>query len=178
MRLSADLSRIEGSLKHGQVFLKKKYLFYIMFGLIAVISILGIVMTLLEHMENPDARTPVVIIIFILGPAFLFVPLLIILLKNNKACKEILLWLEDNDIVELNAYSKKIDTWNPTALFPAIKIQVEFEFDEKHCSFVSEKKLYGGGIPEGYHQVWAKYADKEINILYSPKYNQVLILKN
>ena len=31
---------------------------------------------------------------------------------------------------------------------------------------------------KGYHSIWSKYANKELRILYSPKYDQVMILKD
>lgn len=40
----------------------------------------------------------------------------------------------------------------------------------------STARVYGGG--EGYVGCFNKYADREVNILYSPKFDEVMILKD
>lgn len=101
--------------------------------------------------------------------------MLFILVKNNKLVNNIKLWLQD--AVELEAYSKKIGEVR-SGMFSSLstKIQVRFSVDGKVYKRESSAKITG--IPQGYTSWFNKYADREVKILYSPKYEEVLILKD
>ena len=66
--------------------------------------------------------------------------------------------------------------WSPTSIVSTAKIQVAFEFNGQKYSHLSGDNP--NKIEKGYERIWVKYADREINILYSPTYDQVLILKD
>ncbi|GHV02932.1 hypothetical protein FACS1894211_15200 [Clostridia bacterium] len=75
------------------------------------------------------------------------------------------------------AYSSKIDevrsvVWQPKA----IKIQVRFKIAGQQHKKESTAKVLGGW--KGYLGAYKKYADGEIRILYSPKYDEGLIVKD
>ncbi len=62
-----------------------------------------------------------------------------------------------------------------------VKLRVEFFYQgEKHVQVSGEKwpyvKIISGLEGLGYHKVFKNYEGREINILYSPKYDEVLIL--
>ncbi len=62
-----------------------------------------------------------------------------------------------------------------------IKIRVEFFYQgEKHVQISGEKwpyvKIISGLEGLGYHKAFKNYEGREIKILYSPKYDEVLIL--
>jgi len=97
-----------------------------------------------------------------------------LLIRNKKLKQEITLWLED--AVELKAYSKRIGTLTPSLfIIKYAIIQVDFIFNDVKYSRISTGWSRNF---KGYRYAFAKYADREINILYSPKYDQVLILKD
>lgn len=81
------------------------------------------------------------------------------------------------DAVELRAFAKtsEYEHGGGILLLPGNidRIQVEFIFEgKKHVKFSPVKK--SGRIVEGFN----KYVNKAIKILYSPKYDEVLIPKN
>lgn len=170
------LSTIEGSLKHGRLWIGEWTL-----ACYLSICISFITSTILSIFFPQEYKLDLIGTIFaIVGmnlvSAFISILFIFILIKNHKHKKRILLWLKD--VVEIETYSKKIDSyWNPASVISHIKIQVDFKFNEKIISKTSAGKVIGI-TGEGYHKIWAKYADRKINILYSPKYDEVLILKD
>lgn len=90
---------------------------------------------------------------------------------NIKHRKQVLLWLED--AIEMRAYSMKLD-WEPAGFFKVIKIQVQFNYDGEN---LTRNSIGADKNNVGYNHQFNKYANKEIRILYSPKYDQVMILK-
>ena len=101
----------------------------------------------------------------------LFSVCLFIVLKHNQTKKIISLWL--NDTVELDAYSHRID--ESGILLKATKIQVNFMYKGRVYTRESTAKVFGG--QKGCTCTFNKYANKKVRILYSPKYDEVLILK-
>jgi len=92
------------------------------------------------------------------------------IVSNNKLNKKITLWLED--AIQLRAFTMRLDTIS--LKYKPYQLQVNFEFDGKIYQRISAP----GNIIKGYHKIFKKYADRYINILYSPKYDEVLILKD
>ena len=175
-----DLSKIAGSLSHGEFWGESRKRIVISFSLVAGFFFIGLIALIaeisIEQANDPDSM--IRFLLTILGLVFGFtaapLALLILIIRNEKLRDQIVIWL--NDSVELTAYSKAIGVWRPNFLSPATKIQVEFEMDGLHFSRESKGKL-GVGCPEGHHGIWTKYANKPIRILYSPKYDEVLVLK-
>jgi hypothetical protein len=98
-----------------------------------------------------------------------FVILVYILVKNNKLKIRIKIWLED--AIETTAYSKQAGE-NRLGIQPkAIKILVKFKIGDRVIKRESTAKVFGG--QKGYLGTFKKYADREINILYSPKYELI-----
>lgn len=94
--------------------------------------------------------------------------------KNNK--KKVSLWLKD--AVEAKAYSKIISedwSWLLCWLIKGRIIRVNFKINGKRFVRDSNFKFFGG--EKGYIY-GAKYINKEIRIAYSPKYDEVMILKD
>jgi len=118
-----------------------------------------------------------IIITFILADtlSILFFALFILIkIKNNKLKEKIIIWLED--AIEVKAYSKKIGE-NRLGFQPkATKIQVKFKINGKSYIKDSTAKVLGSWA--GYLGTFNKYADREINVLYSLKYDEVLIMKD
>ena len=177
-----DTSRIVGTLKHGSFIGDSHKRVVIVFCLFAgfILLSLAFVVTMLciEQIKEPGSVASFILLIVLVVIGFSISPIVVfvILRRNEKIRKELNLWLDD--AIEIKAYSKEIGDHIPSLLFPAAKIQVEFELNGDHYSFDSEGKQLWGENPAGYHRVWADYIDKEIDILYSPNYKQVMVLKN
>ena len=88
--------------------------------------------------------------------------------------KEIKLWKDD--AVQLKATSKIIDEETFIGEIPTTyyKIEIYFKYQNKRI-----KKISGGQKRfKGYATIYRKYSNRVIDILYSPKYDQVMILKD
>jgi len=174
------LPRIVGTLKwgwfSGESFKKQ------IFALILVESIffLGIVfmvtMLVIEQINDPSSVTLFCISLIggVVGLSICPIIFLILFTQNYKRRKDILLWLDD--AIEVKAYSKTIGEFKPTFEIGSVRIQVIFKVNG--TKYIRESKGKRMGVPEGFHQIWCQYADREINLLYSPKYDQVMILKD
>ena len=168
-----QLSDIDISLSLGQLIWKKQFKAILLFIiLLCIFPIISIIM-LFFPIEWNSQIILVLVIINLLCLAMMFLPIYLLIRDyNNK--KQIKLWL--NDIIEIKAYSRALGEYKSLFLPKGIVIQVEFKIDEKKYIKNSTIKVFGGGT--AYLATFKKYADREIKILYSPKYDQVLILKD
>ena len=180
-----NLKRIAGTLKYGGFDGSKRKLILISYiAFVSVFVIMGVCMILYMTGVIGDGKTDVNVNILeiIVGSLFMFVLLPlgvgILIFKNEKQRNEIKLWLED--AVELKAYSRKIDAFSTLLSQEQYKIQIEFEYGGKSFCCVSRGKIFKNSeeARDGYHAEWRDYLDKEVSILYSPKYEEVMVLKN
>jgi hypothetical protein len=165
------ISEIQGSLKHGQ-FVSVEFTPVCFLGMGASILIVILSSIFIPMESGFDTDTLSILLAGNILDLAIFTFCLVVVLHGYKLKKKIRLWLED--AVELKAYAKKQDDYTEF-IKPSAKISVHFKINGKKYSRVSEGK--SGSLPKGYHGIWTKYADKEIDILYSPKYDQVLVLK-
>lgn len=167
-----DLKDIAASLQYGKPW--SQFITRSIFALIILFTactILLIIVAVIELIE----------LIFVAFVLFILVGLMIVYLVYVKRLKEkITLWMED--AVKLEAVSKAISrypeySWNGNY---SMKLKVMFEYDntryEKISGTPGYKKPHDNSLKAGYSLVFNRYADRKINILYSKKYNQVLIL--
>ena len=104
-----------------------------------------------------------------------FVPIVI----NFKNCKKIKEYLKD--AVKLNAFARAIGTSSTSTLVfrqRTTKLAVSFKYNNKTVVRESGKKDVTFSAINGYSALFNKYADRELTILYSPKYDEVILLKN
>lgn len=97
-----------------------------------------------------------------------------IFIKNKKLKQKLSVWLYDS--VEIHAYSKKIDEYRGGMQPKATKIRIDFYCNDVAFRKESTVKVFGG--QSGYAGCFNNYADKEVNILYSPEYDEVMIIKD
>ena len=168
-----QISKIDVSLSQGQI-LNKTQLFLFYFGVVVFccFPVITLIMLCIPQIEW-DFEIALLISILNIGAIALLSVFIFIKVKDNKLKNKVKIWLED--AVEIKAYSKKVGE-NRLGLQPkAIKIQVQFSLNDIHYIRESTAKVFGGW--EGYVGCFNKYANREISILYSPKYDEVLILK-
>lgn len=174
------LENIAGTLRFGwfsgESFKKQLIAYLAMTSIFCLGIILSVVLLSIEQVNNPAPIASFIgsVITCIIGLMIIPVVFMIFIIKNYKRRKVILLWLQD--AVEIKAYAKTLSTWGPIFEAKSTRLQVNFTFNGKKITKISQGKQLG--VPDGYHRIWTEYADKEINILYSPKYDEVMILKN
>lgn len=167
------LNDIDISLSLGQLVYGKKWVPVICFILMAMLfPILTLVICSFSINWNPDMIVTL-ILLNLFSLAILSLPLYIII-KDKWIKKQVTIWMKDS--VKLEACSKKIDECNLMFLPKGIRIQVAFEMNGTKYVRNSTVKTFGGG--KAYLTSFTKYADRKINVLYSPKYDEVMILKD
>lgn len=173
-----NLSRIDASLTQGKLF-TGAWIAFIYVWLAAclalpLITILMLIMTFTVGLE----WNGLMIFALVFGNIFLgliaIVPILVIV-RNNKLKRKINLWLLD--AVQVKARSQTVDSFRIGFWPKRVRIRVEFKLNGKKYSFLSADKMLGDSS-DGYNRIWARYCDREIDILFSPEYGEVLILKD
>lgn len=164
---------IDISLSLGQLIYGKKWVPVICFLLIAVLfPILTLVMCCFS-ISWDFGMIVTLVLLNLFSLTILSLPLYIII-KDKWTKKQVTIWMQD--AVKLEAYSKKIDECKLMFLPKGIRIQVAFEMNSTKYVRNSTVKTLGGG--KAYLASFTKYADRKINVLYSPKYDEVMILKD
>jgi len=168
------MSKIAASLSHGNFIAGKKMALLCFALIISLLSpLITIIMLIIPGVEWDRQIIITLSICNIMFISF-FTVLVFIMVKNNKLKKKIIIWLED--AIEVRAYSRKTGE-NRLGIQPkATKIQVSFKVADTNIIRDSTGKVFGGC--EGYLGTYTKYADRKINILYSQKHDQILILKD
>lgn len=178
------LSRIAFTLSRGNFEGASRKKIFVAYSLLAFICVGLLILTIvgvsIEQINTPRLIWEYIAIIVCAVFACSLLPTiwLIIIIRNEKIRKEVLLWVED--AIELVAYARKLDEKRWVGL-PMIKLQIEFKIDGVNhvCTTENERRgLIDLGRPVGYLSWISKYADRKINIFYSPKYNQVMVLKD
>ena len=184
-----DLSQIVGTFKYGEYTEespKKLIISYSILIAVFVLAIIGVIVGLsINQVENPEPIIKFIFLLIGMVLAFAILPTTfsILLAITLKARKEILLWLEDS--VEVYAHSKRVGTQDHGDVIldlisgpSSAKIQVTFTIGKKHYTRISGKKGRLGISDNGFQRIWLDYSDRAIRILYSPKYDQVIVLKD
>lgn len=87
--------------------------------------------------------------------------------------KKMMLWMQD--AVCLTAHSKTLDRRNHPPHLPEYAIEIDFVYNDRLI-------IKRSGNPEKsksrYDTIFGYYTNREIKILYSPSYDEVMILKD
>lgn len=187
--MKIDLSEVVATLKHGEFDGARRKSNNIAFLLISCICfslmIIFAIVFSLEQAKNPEPiETFVTTLVFTLLGLCLMTGIFLFLFFRNKRIEKEIIRCEE-DAVEVYASTKKVgdsyDASNPLGELvygPTLeKIQIDFKIEGKHFTKVSGKsgKL---GTSDGFARIWTKYTGKPIRILYSRKFDQVILLKN
>lgn len=168
-----QISNIDASLSHGN-FLGKKQFFVLYTAMITSLLLPLITIVMIAVQVKWDNQKIFALTVGNMIFLSFFAVLNFIMIKNNKLRKKIIIWLED--AIETTAYSKQMGENRLGAQPKAVKIQLKFKIDDITYRRDSTAKVFGG--QKGYLGTYKKYADREISILYSKKYDEVLILKD
>ena len=170
--MKIEKSKIQSSLSYGKVFYgKSEYVLYIFLFLLimAPMTTIGIIiLVLLGEMQFTHEVMNSIIFLNCFW-ALVFGVILWRIIHNNKLKKKIELWLED--AVFINASAKRLDLMGVT--YKPYQIEVSFTFKGVKYKYISR----AGNWVVGYYKFFNEPA-KDLKILYSPKYEEVLILKD
>ena len=157
---------VEATLRDGRLIPKAFFIVcYILFALLLIFTAFAIVAVVIDR----DALS------ILLFPAMLTPLVIWAFVYARKMWKRISTWLED--AVELEA--ECVRTFGTTQMSGAIKIDVTFTYNGETIRKTS-------GLPSnspqaralnGYSTYFTKYENKIIKILYSPKYDEVMMPK-
>ena len=173
--MDKKIRKIDALLEYGEIFsFTLMFFVYFMF----ILGVGGIILTLCIAVIEKEYIVLSILPFFLLG----IVSSVFIFLMHRKQISRAKKFLFD--AVELSAKTKMLDSsyaQNGFFRVPITKIAVEFNYDGTNIVRHSGLKEYKGGLRNnkgGYNKVFNKYANRQIQILYSPKYDQVLILKD
>ena len=157
---------IVASLKYGRIFRKSLIFLWIMFALGLFLGIYSFVF--LFGVE----RSIVGFIGLIFGGILFSGTALYLIVKNYINCKNCKKWAQD--AIELNATSVGIKkAYFAFSNIGLRKLKVSFKYNKK--KYV---KYSGTKQTNGYDRVFLKYSDAQITILYSPQFDEVMIIKD
>ncbi len=171
------LKKVAGSLEYGP--LMQRWELIMQVGGIFCSAFFVALLLWMAFTEEEMEAAPVlfaIVALLMVGCASVF---LVNLIKNHRHLKAIGRWMQD--AVPYTVFAEKVDEdrigyrWK---YLPAVRIAVRFRYQGRRITRFSGEGRNGLNTRNGYAPGWKKYCDREINILYSPKYDQVIVLKD
>jgi len=165
-----QLKKIAATLKHGIYNCGGA-----LAGVIAMIFfavVIGLLSFLILTAAEPIMIHLGLVIFFIVAGGWAVIsPIFYLTLRNIRIRKEISIWLDD--IVELVAYGEMFTTDNHKDNHEGFR--VHFSFNDNEQTRVNSCKL--NTLITGKNPLWKQINRKKIMIYYSPKYDEVMILR-
>ena len=132
-------------------------------------------------LENPPLTDFIVILLVI---TFIFIvgllPLVSIFFVMSARKKKILIWLED--AIEGEGITKTIGKRNWMIVTSLTKLKIEFTVNgvkyERNTGDENVSPYWNYPANDGYYAGIKKFADKQVKVLYSPKFDEVMILND
>ncbi len=150
------------TLKYGGYATKKQKIIILVVP--SILVILGIIISVLMLLYKENIWLGM--IIGLIG-VIILVPIIFALIVETKNDKEISIWITDENLIKTTAISWKYDT-DYSGIHRRHKFGVEFNVKNDTIKKVSLR----------YDVFYKSIKDKEIEILYSPKYDEVMILES
>lgn len=168
--MDSNKQKIKSSLTYGKVFWgTEKFILYALLFVPMLFPLLTVLILYMASIGEIVLTDKITIIIFgNVFSIFLFSIILWRLIYNNKLTKKIKNWLQD--AIYIKATARRLDLISTR--YKPYQIEVEFFYNNKKLRHISR----AGNWFLGYYKFFAE-SNKIINILYSPKYNEVIILK-
>lgn len=158
---------VDATLTHGQMYTAKLWDIFLIYML--VFSAVIIAVSVAVWIFSGDKETLFAVkFVFGFGIVLLLIMglLCIYIMRGRRRVKR---YLEDAEILNAKATSSgsELQYRHPLIFVKATSLAVKFRYNGKRYLKTSKASL----------QVYNKYADKEIKIAYSPKYDEVMLLK-
>lgn len=173
-----DISKVSATLEKGRIF-SKGILALIYIGDVSFIYVffVGLLMSITSFLGNNIPIGVLLLACSLLLCGIFISSFTFLIVRDKKLKKEIKIYLQDAVILE--AHTEDIGSLSIYRRFyDGVKIRVEFRYDGKVITKESGDPKRAGKIIHGYDKVFWKYANRKINILYSPQYDQVMFLKD
>lgn len=165
---------VDASLSYGKIYSGR--IWNIVVVLLAILGIIAVVVASIGLIDAQSDKTLLfsAIMGYVTGGGS-FLAALLIGLYISRGRRKVKLFLQD--AVLLNARAEALGTQfevrYPAIIMPAVAIRVKFRY---HDRTIVKDSTYKGSR---FHLVvFRKYADRKIKIAYSPKYDEVLLLKS
>lgn len=175
-----DYRKVTATLRHGAVFHKREWLFtwlmLFLFLTSPTISLIGCFPALIGIRPFDDGE-----IACLIGTSCVGVPMaaliVYVLITKHRLKKKIYRWMED--AVSLYAESFAVSRIRfVLAWHSETKLKLIFHYKKEKIVLYSgdPAKNYHILKANGYYRVLEKYSDRKVDILYSPKYNEVMFV--
>lgn len=175
---------VAGTLSFGVYNGESKNKLWIEYCIVVVILIgamtAAVIMITIERQDNPENLLIFIgsLLACVIPISFVLFIVSLIFFRNEVIRKRIGIFIQD--AITMEAYSKVIDKKMWLGITPLIKFQVCFQIEGVQyvrSSEMEKKTIFNLGKPKGYLSGFNGYVNKKIKILYSPKYDEVMILK-
>ncbi len=158
---------VDATLNHGQIYTAKLWDIFLIYMLVFSAAIIAVSVAVWIFSDDKETLFAVKFV-FGFGIVFLLsMGLLCIYIINGR--RRVKRYLEDAEILNAKATSSgsELQYRHPLIFVKATSLAVKFRYNGKRYLKTSKASL----------QVYNKYADKEIKIAYSPKYDEVMLIK-
>ncbi len=168
-----DYGFIDSSLQYGKVMSKKQFIVIkICLGAQVLIPLITVCILIIISCGGMTCDKNIELTLIIINVIFcLFIVITSYIIYNHrKLYKNISLWLKD--AIKTTAFVKRMD--EISLYYKPFQVEFSFNIDGKNYKYLSAS----GGLMIGLNRRYIKYHNKTVNILYSPKYHQVMVLKD
>ena len=158
---------IIATLKYGKLRGIRSYIFY---GLLVFLMFFVV---WISDITNTFAQRLIMIVAYLIS-ILMMIAYFVAVIQNEVVKRKLMKWLED--AIQLKAYTEGIEHPIQTRYTAGImKLKISFKYEGKLIKKYSgsNEDIYSNN---GYDRIFNQFADKEINILYSPKYDEVILL--
>ena len=173
-----EISKVSATLENGRIFSKGILVLLYIGGVSSfLVFLIGMLMAVTNFLENGIAQGVLFLSCVLLVCGVFIGGFTYLIIRDKKLKKEIKIYLQD--AVLLEAQTEDIGSLSVSRRFyDGTKIRVSFEYEGKVITKESGSPKKTGKITNGYDKVFWKYINRTINILYSPQYDQVMLLKD
>ena len=164
-------SNIAASVKYGKYVGRRDliglYALLITAMLIPIVTI-AVVISSREGLMVLESKIVITLILINTFALFLICVAVSLLLYHKRNIKEVQKWKQDAVVLKASVY--RLDLLSP--VYAPYQIAVRF-----YINGVKKEQTQRPNKFLGYHKMLVKYVGKQISIAYSPKYDQVIILR-
>ena len=173
-----EISKVSATLERGRIFSKGILVLLYIGDVSAFLGFLiGLLMAVTNFLENGLAQGILFLCCVLFFGGIFRGGFTFLVVRDKKLKKEVKLYLEN--AVLLEARTEDIGNMSVYRRFyDGTKIRVSFRYNGKVITKESGNPKKAGRINNGYDKVFWKYINRTINILYSPQYGQVMLLKD
>lgn len=170
-RQEIDIRNVDASLTYGKVYTSKILNILVLILIISAIFLILLATHGLVTTEDFAEDSTIIITAYVVSGIIILADILLYWCFSY-ARKKAEVFLQDSVFLKAKAISlgTKMEFRLP---FPVEAIRVQFRYNGKS---MHKDSMYKGSTR--YLPVFVKYTDRTINIAYSPKYDEVLILKD